>query len=125
MVFRDRAVEISGHYTALYRPPYCMYVVSCDRYFWAILTQSDPVSRKRPFLAGLFFDWILLVLFLIVSRVDFIVFVLFGEAGGMREYTAVWQSKIGWRLCASRVLREQRVLRARRNLVLAGCWRWA
>ena len=57
------------------------------------------------------FDWILLVL-LIVSRVDFVVFVLFLEAVGVREYccTAVWQSKIGWQLCASRVLREQRVL---------------
>ena len=40
------------------------------------LTQSDSASRKRPFSTGLFFDWILLVL-LIVSRVDFIYFVLF------------------------------------------------
>ena len=41
------------------------------------------------------FDWILLVLLLIVSRVDFIVFVLFLEAVGVREYccTAV---EIGW-----------------------------
>ena len=37
------------------------------------LMQSDSASRKRPFS---FFDWILMVLF-IVSRVDFIVFVLF------------------------------------------------
>ena len=42
------------------------------------------------------------------SRVDFIVFVLFLEAVGVREYfcTAV---EIGWQLCASRFLREQRV----------------
>ena len=69
--------------------------------------QSDSASRKRPFSTGHFFDWILLVL-LIVSRVDFIVFVLFLEAVGVREYccTAV---EIGWQLCASRFLREQRL----------------
>ena len=62
------------------------------------------------------FDWIRLVLLLIVSRVDFIVFVLFLEAVGVREYccTAVWQSKIGWQICDSRVPRQQRV---------AGWWR--
>ena len=45
---------------------------------------------------------------LIVRRVDFIVFVLFLEAVGVREYccTAV---EIGWQLCASRFLREQRL----------------
>ena len=43
------------------------------------LTQSDSASRKRPFSTGLFLDWIILVLFLIVSRVDFIVLVLFLE----------------------------------------------
>ena len=49
-----------------------------------------------------------MVLFLIVSRVDFIVFVLFLEAVGVKEYccTAV---EIGWQLCASRFLREQRL----------------
>ena len=31
--------------------------------------------------------------------------------------TAVWQAKIGWQLCASRVLRKQRVLRSRRTFV--------
>ena len=67
--------------------------------------QSDSASRK--FSTELFFDWILLVL-LIVSRVDFIVFVLFLESVGVREYccTAV---EIGWQLCASRFLREQRL----------------
>ena len=45
---------------------------------------------------------------LIVSRVDFIVFVLFLQAVGVRYHccTAV---KIGWQLCASRFLREQRL----------------
>ena len=70
--------------------------------------QSDSASRKRPFSTGLFFDWILLVLLVIVSRVDFIVFVLFLQAVGVREYccTAV---EIYWQLCASRFLREQRL----------------
>ena len=76
------------------------------------LTQSDSASRKRPFLTVLFFGWILLVLLLIVSRVDFVVFVLFLEAVGVREdcCTTVRQSKIGWQLYALRVLREHRVL---------------
>ena len=49
------------------------------------LIQSDSASRKRPFSTGLFFDWILLVLLLIASRVDFIGFVVFLEAVGVRE----------------------------------------
>ena len=36
--------------------------------------QSDSASRKRPFSTGLFVDCILLVLLLIVSLVDFVVF---------------------------------------------------
>ena len=47
--------------------------------------QSDSASQKQPFSTGLFFDWIILVL-LIVSRVDFITFVLFLEAVGVRKY---------------------------------------
>ena len=50
------------------------------------LMQSDSASRKWPFSTGLFFDWLLLVLLLIVSRVDFIVFVLFLGAVGVRAY---------------------------------------
>ena len=71
------------------------------------LIQLNAASRKQPFSTGLFFDWILLAL-LIVNRVDFIVFVLFLEAVGVREYccTAV---EIGWQLCAPRFLREQRL----------------
>ena len=72
-----------------------------------LLMQSDSASRKRPFStglffdsAGLFFDSVLLVL-LIVSRVDFIVFVLFLEAVGVREYCCR-AVEIGWQLCASR-----------------------
>ena len=71
--------------------------------------QSDSANRKRPFSTGLFFDWILLVLFLIVSRVDRIVFVLFLEAVGVREYCCTAAVEIGWQLCASRFLRQQRL----------------
>ena len=54
--------------------------------FRPFLTQSDSASRNLPFSTGIFFHWILLVL-LIVSRVDFIVFVLFFlEAIGVKEY---------------------------------------
>ena len=70
--------------------------------------QSDSASRKRPFSTGLFFDQILLVLLLIVSRVDFIAFVLFLEAVGVRGYCCT-AGEIGWQLCASRFLREQRL----------------
>ena len=73
------------------------------------LMQSDSASRKRPFSTGLFFDWILLVvLLLIVSRVDFIVFVLFLEVVGGREYCCT-ADESGWQLCALRCLREQRL----------------
>ena len=73
--------------------------------FRPFFTQSDSASRKRPFSTGLFFYWILLVLLLIVSRIDCIIFVLFLEAVGVREYccTAV---EIGWQLCASHFLHE-------------------
>ena len=49
------------------------------------LTQPDSASRKRPFSTGLPFDWVLLVHLFIVSRVDFIVFVLFPTVDA-REY---------------------------------------
>ena len=71
--------------------------------------QSDSASRKRPFLVDwTLFDWILLVLLLIVGRVEFIVFVLFLEAVGVREYCYT-AGEIGRQLCASRFLREQRL----------------
>ena len=70
--------------------------------------QSDSGSRKRPFSTGLIFDSILLVLLHIVSRVDFIVFVLFLEAVGVREYCCT-AGEISSQLCASRCLREQRL----------------
>ena len=88
------------------------------------LTRSDCASRKQPFSTGLFCDWILLILLLIVSRIYFIVFVLFVDAVGVREYCSM-AAEIGWQLCASRVIREQRVLRVRRTFVQAGSWRWA
>ena len=73
------------------------------------LIRSDSASRKRPFSTGLFFDWNLLALLLIVSRVDFIVFVLFLEAVGVTVYYCCTAVEIGWQLCASRFLREQRL----------------
>ena len=75
------------------------------------LVQSDSASRKGPFYfsTGLFFDCYLLVLLLIiVSRVGFIVFVIFLQAVGMREYCCT-AGEIGWQLCASRFFREQRL----------------
>ena len=50
------------------------------------LTQSDSASRKRPFSTGLCFDWIISVILFIVSRVDFIVFLLVLDAVGARGY---------------------------------------
>ena len=50
------------------------------------LTQSGSVSRTGSVPTGLIFDWILRGLLLIVSRADFMVFVLFLEAVGVREY---------------------------------------
>ena len=65
-------------------------------------------QSKRALFDWIIFDWNLLVLLFIVSRVDCIVFVLFLEAVGVREYccTAV---EIGSQLCASRFRREQRL----------------
>ena len=79
--------------------------------FRTFLIQSDSASRKRTLSTGIFSHWVLLVLLvllLIVSRVDFIVFVLFLEAVGVREYYFT-AGEIGWQLCASRFLREQRL----------------
>ena len=82
-----------------------------------ILTQSDPLG---PFPAGLFFDWILLGLLVIVRRVDFIVFLLFLAPVGVREYFCVEIESRLEALCLC-FLRAS-VLRARRTLVQAG-WR--
>ena len=70
--------------------------------------QSDSPSRNRPISTELFFDWTLLVLILIVSRVDFIFFMHFLEAVDVKEYCST-AGEIGWQLCASRCLREQRL----------------
>ena len=75
------------------------------------LIQSDSASRKRPFRTGLFFDWILLVL-LIVSRVDFIVFVLFLETVGVREYCCMAVENRLAVLCFARSPRATRASRA-------------
>ena len=92
--------------------------------FKPILIRSDSVSRKRPFPTGLFFDWILLGFLLIVSPVDFIVFVPFLEVVGVREYCCM-AVESRWKLYASCVFREQRMLRARRTLFQAGWCRWS
>ena len=64
-------------------------------------------SRITPVETALF-GWNLLILLLVVSRVDFTVFVRFLEAVGVRKYcTRAVES--GWQLCASRFLREQRL----------------
>ena len=61
------------------------------------LIQSGSASRKRPFWTGFFLDWNLLVLLLIVSQVDVIVFVTLPRGGwceGVLLYQlAVQQSK--------------------------------
>ena len=72
------------------------------------LCSRIPPVENGPFRLDFFstrFSW---SFFSVVSRVDFLVFVLFLEAVGMREYccTAV---EIGWQLCAPRFLREQRL----------------
>ena len=77
----------------------------CERPF--LHSRIPPVEKGR-FRLEIFLDRILPVLLLVVNRADFIVFVLFLEAVRVREYccTAV---EIGWQLCASRFLREQRL----------------
>ena len=90
--------------------------------FRPFLTQSDSASRKRPFSTGFFFDRILLVL--IVSRVDFMVLVLFLEAVGVREfYCMAIENRLAV-LCFARSARATRA-RARRTLVPASWWLWA
>ena len=86
------------------------------------LMQSDSASRKRPFSTGLYFDWILLVLLLIVSQVFFVVFVLFLEAVGVREYCCTYSSRN--RLAALCFALSPRAT-ARRTLVPASWWLWA
>ena len=73
--------------------------------------QSDSASRKRTFSTGLFFGWILLLL-LIVSRVDFIVFVLFLEAVDVREYCCMVLETWLAALCFARYSRATRASRA-------------
>ena len=70
-------------------------------------------SKTALFSTGLFFDWILLVLLLIIiSRVDFIVFVLFLEAVGVREYCCMAAENRLAALCFARSPRATRASRA-------------
>ena len=75
------------------------------------LTQSDSVNRKRPFSTGLFFYWILLAL-LIVSRVDFMVLVLFLETVGVRESCCMAVENQLAALCFARSPRAMRASHA-------------
>ena len=75
-----------------------------------VLTQSDSVSRQRPLSTGMFFDWNLQVL-LIVSQVDFIVFVLFLEAVRVRGHCCM---PVENRLPAQCFARSPRATRASR-----------
>ena len=77
----------------------------------SFFTRWDSASRKRPFSTGLFFDWIFLVL-LIVNRVDFIVFVLFLEAVGVRERCCMAVENRLAALCSARSSRATRASRA-------------
>ena len=85
--------------------------------------QSDSASRK-PFATGLSFDWILLVFLLIVGRVDIIVFVLFLEAVGVRQYFCMAVENRLAALCFARSARAMHA-RARRTLVPASWGLWA
>ena len=77
------------------------------------LTRADSASRKRSFSTALFFDWILLVLLLIVSRVGcYIVFVLFLEAVGVREYCCMEVETRLAALCPTHSSRATRASRA-------------
>ena len=68
-------------------------------------------TTKKLVSTGLFFDWIVLVL-LIVSRVDFIVFVLLLEAVGVREYCCMALENRLAALCFARSSRATRASRA-------------
>ena len=63
-------------------------------------------ERKLRRVFGIFFDWIRLSLLHVVSGVDFIDFVLFLEAIGMREYYCMTDENRLEAVCTSRV-REQ------------------
>ena len=76
-------------------------------------------QSKRPFSTGLFFDWSLLVLVPIVSRVDLIVFVLFLGAVDVREYCCMALDNRLAALCFARSSRATRASRAT-NLLPSG-----
>ena len=89
--------------------------------FRPFLIQSDSASRKRPFSTRLFLDWILLVLLLIVSRVDFIVFCAFLR-GDWCEAVLLYSRRN--RLAALCFALSPRAT-ARRTFIPASWWLWA
>ena len=83
--------------------------------------QSDSASGNGLF-DWTFFGWNLLILLLVVSRVDFIVFLRFLEAVIVREYCSR-AVEIGWQLCLCFSFSPRAT--ARRTLVLEIWWLWA
>ena len=98
------------HFPTLHLPSSLLRIgfsIPLFKLFRPFLIQSDSASRKRPFPTGLFSTGIF---WSFLSSVESILKFLcsFLEAVGVSEYccTAV---EIGWQLCASRLLREQRL----------------
>ena len=84
----------------------CGSVVSSGHFLHSRIPQS-----KTALFDWTFFDWILLILFF-VSRVDFIVFVLFLEAFDVREYCCMAvQNRLAGLLCFARSSRATRASR--------------
>ena len=81
-------------------------------------------QSKTAVSTGLFSHWSVVVLLLIVSRVEFTVFVLFLEAVGVREYCCMAVENRLAALCFARSARATRA-HARRTLVPANWWLWA
>ena len=93
------------------------YSVLVCRYlgFRPFLIPSGPASRKRPFSTGLFSTrFFHQVLLLIASRVDFIVFVLFLEAVGVRGVLPYCCMAVENRLAALFFARSTRATHASR-----------
>ena len=82
------------------------------RKYGHFLRSRIPTVENGPFRLDIFCDWILLVLLLIVSRVGFIVFVVFREAVGVREYSRVAVENGLAALCFARCLRARRASRS-------------
>ena len=103
-----RATNSSGLLPANWKGLTC-WCACCVKPF---LTQPDSAGRQRSFSTGLLLDWILLALLVVLSRVDFIVFVLFLEAVGVREYCCMAVENRLTALCFVRSSRATHASRA-------------